>query len=362
VTAQPVWAIVGAGMGGKGLAAELGLGGNRVRIQDIVEAQIAGIRSRGGLRVEGRPKDFAPVGLASTDLAAGVDGADVILVSTYGEAHEAVATALAPLLRDGQLVLLIQGHVGGALVVRRGLEQAGCRARVDVAEMDGYPYMLAVLSPDAVRMTTIKNIVQVAALPASRTGFVLERIRGAFPYAVAAPTVLHTGLMDLGPVVHVSGMVGNAGRIEGGQDYHFYRDGMTPGVVALAAALDAERMDVVRAYGLGLPNIDDWVEQTYGIREATLYETLQQMSQSHFKYAPAPDTLQHRYLTQDTGCGLVPFVALGTAAGISMPASQSTITVAGLLSGHDFRREGRSLERLGLAGKSAREVIDFVTS
>jgi hypothetical protein len=32
------------------------------------------------------------------------------------------------------VVLLIQGNTGGSLIVRRALEDAGCRAKVDVAE------------------------------------------------------------------------------------------------------------------------------------------------------------------------------------------------------------------------------------
>ena len=68
-----------------------------------------------------------------------MDGADVIIVVTGGNAQPVVARSLAPLLRDGQAILLIQGNTGGSLVVRRALEEAGCRADVDVAEMDNYP-------------------------------------------------------------------------------------------------------------------------------------------------------------------------------------------------------------------------------
>jgi 3-hydroxyacyl-CoA dehydrogenase len=44
---QDVWTLIGAGMGGKGLAAELGIHGLRLRIHDIDDAQVAGIRAAG---------------------------------------------------------------------------------------------------------------------------------------------------------------------------------------------------------------------------------------------------------------------------------------------------------------------------
>ena len=62
------WAIIGMGMGGKGVAAELGLAGYRLRVHDIVEDQIRDIGLHGGLKVQGREGDFAPVEFATTDL------------------------------------------------------------------------------------------------------------------------------------------------------------------------------------------------------------------------------------------------------------------------------------------------------
>jgi opine dehydrogenase len=130
-------AIIGAGIGGVYLVAELGLAGYRLRLHDRDDTRLAEIRAHGGVDVE--PGGLAPVERATTELAAAVDGADTIIVATGGNAQETVARSVAPLLRDGQIILLIQGNTGGSLVVRRALDAAGCRAAVDVAEMDNYP-------------------------------------------------------------------------------------------------------------------------------------------------------------------------------------------------------------------------------
>src|SRR5262245_6627256 len=132
-------AIIGAGLGGIALVANLGLQGYRLRLHDLDEARIAKVRDRGGLDVEGLVKGFAPLELVTPKLAPAVEGADLVIVVTGSHFHADVARGLAGVLRDGQTILLIQGGTGGSLVVRRELRAAGCRAEVDVAEMDNYP-------------------------------------------------------------------------------------------------------------------------------------------------------------------------------------------------------------------------------
>src|SRR5262245_60608768 len=50
-----IWTVVGVGMGGKGLLADLGLNAYRLRAYDKDDAQVAGIRAAGGIHVDGRP-------------------------------------------------------------------------------------------------------------------------------------------------------------------------------------------------------------------------------------------------------------------------------------------------------------------
>src|SRR4029077_10387873 len=132
--------IIGAGIGGLYLAGELGIAGFTLRIHDIYDSRVSETRARGGVDVEGENGGFAAVERATTDLPSAVDGADVIIVLTGGNSQAVVARSLAPLVRDSQVILLIQANTGGSLIARRALDDAGCRAEVDIAEMDNYPY------------------------------------------------------------------------------------------------------------------------------------------------------------------------------------------------------------------------------
>jgi len=98
------------------------------------------------------PPGWAAVEMATPELAPAVDGADIIAVCTGSNAHAEVARLLAPRLRDGQTILLVQGGTGGSLVVRNALIRHRCAADVDVCEMDNYPFSLAWPRPPQVWM------------------------------------------------------------------------------------------------------------------------------------------------------------------------------------------------------------------
>jgi threonine dehydrogenase-like Zn-dependent dehydrogenase len=125
-------AIIGAGLGGIALIANMGLQGYRLRLHDLNEARIAKVRERGGLDVEGLVEGFAPVELVTAELAPAVDGADVIIVVTGSHFHSDVARGLAPLLKDGHKYVIEDVPCG--LVAMSAL---GSVARVPTPVIDG---------------------------------------------------------------------------------------------------------------------------------------------------------------------------------------------------------------------------------
>jgi opine dehydrogenase len=175
-------------------------------------------------------------------------------------------------LKDGQTILLIQGGTGGSLVVRRELQGAGCRATVDVAEMDNYPYSLGWPEPTRVNMTIVKRFLQIATLPATRSDAVMSKLGPMFPHAVAAP--------------------------------------------------NAERLAVASAYGVKVPGIHAWLLQTYGLGGDSLQETFHRLTYAAtgpYQWTGTPPSLQHQYVIEDVPCGLVAMSSLGRAAGVATP-------------------------------------------
>ena len=352
-------AIIGAGGGGNFLVVHLGLARFKLRLHDLDDARLTDIRARGGIDVDGERSGFAPVELATTDLAAAANGADVIIIVTGGNTQETVARSLAPLLRDGQLILLIQGNTGGSLVVRRALSNAGCKANIDIAEMDNYPYSCRRLGPTRILPVVTKRWLQIAAFPGDRIDAVFPRLSPLFPTAVAVRNVLYTGFTNANAMLHVANCVANAGLIERGGGYKFYAEGVTPAVARMYEAINAERVAVAQALGATVPDLADWWERAYGVRTATLVETAQRLTfdpDGPYQGTGTPNSLRHKFIAEDVPTGLIPMSALGRAAGVPTPAIDALVAVAKIMTGQSFAAEARTLERLGLSGMSVDQI------
>src|SRR6476620_7478100 len=97
--------------------------------------------------------------------------------------------------------------------------------------------MLAALA-DANTSDVKKRWLQVATFPGNRIVAVFPRLSPLFPQAVAAPNILYTGFTNANAMLHVANCVANAGRIESGESYKFYAEGVTPAVARLYEAIN----------------------------------------------------------------------------------------------------------------------------
>jgi hypothetical protein len=77
----------------------------------------------------------------------------------------------------------------------------------------------------------------------------------------------------------------------------------------------------------------------------------------YYQRTPTPRSMENKYVTEDVPCGLVPMAALGDAAGVATPVIDGLIALSSSILGRDLTRtDGRTLDYLGLAGKSIEEI------
>lgn len=349
--------VIGAGNGGLAMAGHLALKGLRVALYSRSEGKVAPIAELGGVYVRGALEGFGRIALASTDLEECVCRSDVIMVTTPASAHAAVARALAPYL-NGQVVLLNPGRTGGALEVHHELRRRGAKATV--AEAQTFIYASRAESPVAARIYEIKRVVPVAAFPAVRTGPVTRVLKRIYSQFIPARNVLETGFTNIGAVFHPTPLILNASKVEAGDCFDYYHEGITPAVSEIMERIDAERVAVAAALGLRVPTAREWLYQAYGARGRSLYEAIQ--NNGAYAGIKAPTTLQHRYIHEDVPTGLVPIASFGQALGVPTPFTDSLIQMACGLHRTDYRSSGRTLERLGLAGLRRDAIREYVTT
>lgn len=357
-------AILGAGHGGCAAAADLTLRGWDVRLYGRSVARLDLLRAN-GITVSHLRSGVAYPAAITDDLAAAVDGADLVMPVVPANAHEPYARALAPLVKPGQIIYLNPGHTGGSLHFRAVMRQAGATADADLCESVTLTYICRLEGPTRVAIYSETTNLWFAALPGTRTQGLLRRLQPLFPNLRAASHVLETGLMNMNAVMHPPGMLMNAGWIEQtGGDFLYYREGTTPAVARVIEAVDAERLGIAERLGLSLPAFIDYFREagltSEGARRSrSIYRAIRESEPNRTIRAPA--SLHHRYLEEDIGYGLVPMSEIGRVVGVPTPTMDSLIHLASTAQGCDYRREGLTLSKMGLRGRAPAALLDAVS-
>jgi opine dehydrogenase len=354
-------AILGAGNGGCAAAADLTLRGYEVRLFSRSESTIAKLAKRGEIElIEGGEKRSAAPYFMSAHLPPVVQGVDWIIVTTPAVGHEYLAKSLASCLAEGQTVLLNPGHTGGSLHFAHLLRELGCEAKLRLCETVTLTYICRMPHPGRVEIYRRTTNLPCAAFPSRHTADVVEEIQAIFPNVVSAANVLETGLSNINAIMHPAGMLGNAGWIEKtGGNFLWYNEGITPAIGKWVDAVDGERLAIVRALGLEAPRFVDIFHQAglttaAGRDSGSAYHAIHESGPN--RTIKSPPALDHRYLREDVGYGLVPMAEIGKLMGVKTPVMEALITLASTALGMDFRTEGLTLEKMGLAGATVENL------
>ncbi|MCJ7434203.1 MAG: NAD/NADP octopine/nopaline dehydrogenase family protein [Anaerolineales bacterium] len=354
--------VIGAGHGGKAMAAHLAIMGFSVALYNRTPEHVEIIKKRGGIELDsedGSIHGFGKLAMVTSDIGEAIKHAEVIQVVLPSSAHADIAAAAAPHLKDGQIVILHPGRTCGALEFTKVMRDNGCKADVTVAEAETFIYASRSDGPAQARIFRIKEAVPLAALPATRTEKVLEVIKEAYPQFIDGVDVLHTGLNNMGAIFHPALTLLNAGWIEATHgDYQFYIDGVTPSVARMLEVLDRERVTVASSLGIRARTALEWLKLAYDTDGEDLHNAIQ--NQQGYYGIKAPPTLNHRYLFEDVPMSLVPIASLGKRYGVSVRGMESMIQIASIIHRTDYWRRGRTVEKLGLGQWSVSELTRFV--
>lgn len=198
------YAVIGAGNGGKAMAAYLALLGVQVTLYNRTASRVEIIQLRGGIDLENpnEPRGFGKLYKVTDNMEEALRDADIVMVIVPSTAHYDVAKAAAPFLRDDHIVILNPGRTGGTLEFRFTLVQENCTTNPIIAEAETFLFASRSEGPSQAKIFRIKEAVPLAALPAMHTAEVLEAIRPVLPQFIDGKNVLQTGLNNMGAIFH----------------------------------------------------------------------------------------------------------------------------------------------------------------
>ena len=351
---KPKFAVIGAGHGGMAMAGHLSLMGFEVNLFNRSKERLWGVKSTGGIEVEGEVEGFGKINLASDDIKEVIEGVDIIMVVLPASGHRYIAEIIHPHLVNDQIVVLNPGRTFGAIEFQQVLRKNNCQADVIIAEAQTFIYASRAIGPCQAKIFKIKNSIPVASIRAYKIPEVLKKLRVAFPQFVAGDNVFKTSFDNIGAVFHPVVSMMNAGWIEDVAEFQFYCQGITESVAKVLDKVDEERVQVAEALGIRANTAKDWLYLAYGISGKTLYHSIH--ANPGYVGIMAPRNLDIRYITEDVPMSLVPIASIGEKFGVPVPTIKSLIHIASVIHDCDYWKIGRNVENLDLAEMSLKEL------
>src|SRR5262249_44098765 len=204
------------------------------------------------------------------------------------------------------------------------------------------------------------TLMLVVGLPVKTLVGWVTNDKRCFIIVLTAMNVLETGFANINAIMHPAGMLGNAGWIEKtAGDFYYYREGITPAIAAWIEEVDQERLAIVQGLGLNPLRFVDIFYQAGLTSEAaktsgSIYRTINESEPN--RTIKSPKTMDHRYIKEDVGYGLVPMAEIGKLLCVSTPVIDALITLASVVSGTDYRKDGLTVEKMGLAEVTAKDL------
>lgn len=376
-------AVLGSGNGGCAVAADCALHGHDVRLFDFeaFPQQIAAIRAAGAaadpsavgpsgvdipeavgglIEADGDVEGRAVLSYAGHDLARAVADTDLVYVVAPSYATRPFGEAYREVLEPGRHVVVCPGTNGGALVFKQALGMAPGDPTIVVSETSTLPYACRLTGPAQLHVfLKLDDGLFLASLPSGGAEEVSRLMSEVYPDVIVYRNVFQTILQNGNNVIHPAVSLLNVARIEGPDDFLFYEEGVTPGVGRLMKAVDQERLAIAEA--LGTPILS---EPAVGVQQGYMTEENYDTAYSGapgFLGIKAQTSLEHRYLTEDVGYGLILLTELARVVGVPTPVMDALITLASTVLGRDLREGAeRTLDALGLGGLGPEELLATV--
>lgn len=268
--------------------------------------------------------------------------AEYIFITTLSNNHLDVFKAIKPYLKKGQRIIVFNGN-WGAFEAKVYYKDFLRNNEIILAETGAMIFMANAYEIGKVNVLGIKNQVSISTINPDDVDILINDLKNIFPQLKKKNSIYETSLSATNPVIHVPLTIFNLARIEEGQDFSFYGEGVSKSAIAYIEAIDTERVSIAMKIGFKCPSILESINSFFDIKFDNLYDALNK-NETYIK-AKAPKSLSHRYITEDIPYGIVPIVKLGKVLGIDTKYSEAIVNLAGLALNVNFLDSGVNITK-----------------
>ncbi len=224
---------------------------------------------------------------------------------------------MIPYLEDGQVISIFPDNFG-SLMLKNMMYDKDCDVDVIIGGWSSMPYGVRVEEPGKVDCLNRTCRLLGDSLPSKDGDKFLEHLKGipAFDGTMEierGDTIIGVDLSNPNPVVHVPGSILNVGAMEVSEmegilgiakgKYSMYKYGMSPAVSRVQFAFYQEEVKIADAIGVKIAEHQEGQFFSHGSIMGVEY--LAPFTDVLFPPIVGPDSVEHRYFTEDITVGTV---------------------------------------------------------
>lgn len=327
--------IIGMGNVGQALAGYLSSMHYCVYLYNRSEKRIQEIRQKSNkITLCGIFEKEEQIYCITSDIKKVVKECDILFITIPADSHGEIAEKIAGSLRNNQLIVLVPGRTLGAYKFHKSLCESGLKENVTIAETSTVFWACRLISNGLVQIYSKKKYVEMAALNNTASSEMIKEVQVMFPEIKMVESTFITGLNNIGMVFHPAPFLLNLSRIDRGEKFFYYKEGISPAVASFIEKIDCERLMVGKRLGIQIESAQEWLKNTYGAEGDTLFECIQ--NTDAYGEVLAPQTIHSRYIFEDISTGLVTLYQMGRCFNMNLSYSDSVIKLANLIFHVDF--------------------------
>lgn len=270
-----------------------------------------------------------------------VKESDILFITVPADSHSEIAKEIAGNLKENQLIVLVPGRTLGAYKFYKSLCECGLNEKVVIAETNTVFFACRLVENGVVQVYSRKKCVELAVLNDMSVNERIKEVQTMFPEIKMVDSTLITGLSNVGMVFHPAPFLLNLSRIDSGEEFLYYKEGISPIVASFIEEIDNERLRVSRQLGIHVESAQEWLKSTYDAEGETLLECIQ--NTDAYAEVQAPRTVYSRYIFEDISTGLVVLCQMGHYFNMELRYSDAIIKLANLIFQEDFYHRGQSV-------------------
>lgn len=344
-------AILGAGNAGCAVAADLSLKGHEVTLiktsHAIHDDNFNYLQENNGKMVLNEFGKISETNIykVTRDLEE-ISNNEVIIIYIQTNFHEDLIKRISKYLKDDQIVLINPGYLSSAYILEY------CNKDIIIAEAQS-SFVDGRIMENGYFRVGFRNVRNpIGIYPLSRKEEAIEKLDKLDERFVYLDSIIEAALHNPNMIVHTVGSVMSIPRIEiAKDDFCMYHEAYTrenTHTWKVLEKLDEEKMEVLDKLGFNKLSYADACKYRNSLDDdIDAKEVFLDYAEMDTR-AKGPVKVDSRYISEDVPEGLVMLESLAKVLDVKTPIASAFINIASAALGRDLRKNGRSVENLGL--------------